>query len=183
MKKVAFLLFAGFACVAVFVVAITTKSQAKANTSSNKDYLRIHIRANSNSSEDQTVKYKVKECIVEFLTPLVCNAKDQAEAKQIVAKNLTQIQSIANSVLESEGFSYGSTAEIKTENFPSRTYENKTLEAGEYDALILELGSGTGDNWWCVVFPPLCFANAKNNGSNNIIYRSKFVEIIQKYNN
>ena len=147
------------------------------NTQEEIEYLRIHIRANSNSIEDQNVKYKVKDQIVEALIPVLSNVESFEEAKEVVAQNYDMIESVADNVLQEEGFSYKSKAKLNNEYFPTRVYENLTLEEGYYDALILELGSGTGDNWWCIVFPAFCFTKTQN--SDNIVYISLIWEIIK----
>lgn len=147
------------------------------NTQEEIVYLRIHIRANSNSIEDQNVKYKVKDQIVEALIPVLSNVESFEEAKEVVAQNFDMIESVADNVLQEEGFSYKSKAKLNNEYFPTRVYENLTLEEGYYDALILELGSGTGDNWWCIVFPAFCFTKTQN--SDNIVYISLIWEIIK----
>ena len=141
-------------------------------------YLRIHIRADSNAQDDQAVKYAVRDKVVEYLTPLVAFYTDKITALQGVAAHLTQIAQTAEGVLREKGFAYGARAELKRETFPSRVYGEEILPAGEYDALVLYLGSGQGDNWWCVVYPPLCFASP--NGQ-NVIYKSKILEIIRKF--
>lgn len=140
-------------------------------------YLRVHIRANSNESVDQTVKYKVRDAVVEYLTPTVAECNTKEEAMQRVKSELPAIERTAERVLSENGFSYGARASLRREEFPTRVYENVTLEAGVYDALILELGTGTGDNWWCVVYPPLCFTS----GGGNLVYRSKIMEIIRSF--
>lgn len=147
------------------------------NTQEEIEYLRIHIRANSNSIEDQNVKYKVKDQIVEALIPVLSNVESFEEAKEVVAQNFDMIENVADNVLQEEGFSYKSKAKLNNEYFPTRVYENLTLEEGYYDALILELGSGTGDNWWCIVFPAFCFTKTQN--SDNIVYISLIWEIIK----
>ena len=141
-------------------------------------YLRIHIRADSNEAEAQAVKYRVRDEIVEYLTPLVANYQTKTEAVQGVAAHLDDIEEIAKKLLKEQGFSYGAEAEIKKESFPTRIYDDFTLPAGEYSALILRLGAGKGDNWWCVVYPPLCFAAPTGQ---NVIYKSKIKEIIQNF--
>lgn len=146
-------------------------------TSTEVEYLRIHIRANSNSVEDQNVKYKVKDQVVEALIPLLSEIRTFDDAVLAVQENFGMIENVANSVLEEEGFDYKSKAKLKNEYFPTRVYENITLEEGYYDALILELGSGTGDNWWCIVFPAFCFTKTQN--SDNIVYISLIWEIIK----
>ena len=140
-------------------------------------YLRVHIRADSNSEEDQAVKYKVRDRVVEFLTPAVADCATKQEAMQTVEQKLEEIERVAEEVLRANGFSYGARAKLKKEEFPTRVYDGVTLEAGVYDALILELGSGAGDNWWCVVYPPLCFAG----GNGNVVYKSKIAEIIKRF--
>ena len=141
------------------------------------EYLRIHIRANSNSIEDQNVKYMVKDAIVETLIPILSEIESFDEAKKVVQNNFGLIENVADGVLKSEGFRYSSKADIRNEYFPSRTYKNVTLKEGYYDALILELGDGVGDNWWCIVFPAFCFTKSQN--FNNIVYISRIWEIIK----
>lgn len=147
------------------------------NTQEEIEYLRIHIRANSNSIEDQNVKYKVKDQIVEALIPVLSNVESFEEAKEVVTQSFDMIENVADNLLQEEGFSYKSKAKLNNEYFPTRVYKNLTLEEGYYDALILELGSGTGDNWWCIVFPAFCFTKTQN--SDNIVYISLIWEIIK----
>lgn len=141
------------------------------------EYLRIHIRANSNLECDQNVKYKVKDAIVEALIPVLSEIETFEEAKEKVSQNFGLIENTANSVLAQNGFTYKSNAKLDNEYFPTRMYENIMLEEGYYDALILELGSGTGDNWWCIVFPAFCFTKPKK--SDNVVYISRIWEIIK----
>ncbi len=140
-------------------------------------YLRMHIRADSNEAEAQAVKYLVRDEVVRFLTPTVAACETKAEAMRSIGEKLDAIEEVAEGVLRQNGFSYGARASLRREQFPTRVYDSVTLEAGVYDALILELGSGKGDNWWCVVYPPLCFSG----GNANIVYRSKIAEIIRNF--
>ena len=140
-------------------------------------YLRVHIRANSNAEADQRVKYEVRDAVVTFLTPTVAECETKAEAMECIRGKLGEIAAVAESVLSARGFSYGARASLREEDFPTRVYDEVTLPAGVYDALILELGTGEGDNWWCVVYPPLCFTA----GNGNIVYKSKIKEIIQSF--
>ncbi len=149
------------------------------------EYLRIHIRANSNSTADQEVKYLVKDAVVEALIPLLSEITTKAEAQQVMEENFTFIESVANEVLKQKGFSYTAHVKIDNEFFPTRTYQadniSLTLDEGYYDALILELGSGEGNNWWCVVYPAFCFT--KTQKFDNIVYISKIWEIIKSVSN
>lgn len=110
------------------------------------DFLRIHIRANSNSVQDQNIKYQIKDELVKVLAPLLSEAETKERAMIIVNENLPLITQTANSVLSENGFGYTSEANLHSEFFPTRTYDVLTLESGRYDALILKLGLGEGDN-------------------------------------
>lgn len=139
------------------------------------DYLRLHIRANSNSVVDQNVKYEIKDLMVEYLTPYLCSVETKKQAEEIINKLSTNLKSKCVNLLRSKGFNYSVNIKIANEFFPTRTYENTTLESGYYDAVIVELGEAVGDNWWCVMYPPLCFVN-KNENTMQIKYKSKIVE-------
>lgn len=140
------------------------------------EFLRIHIRADSNDSQAQEIKYVVRDCVVEYLTPLVATANSKADAVQKLQTQLSEIERVANRALAESGFSYRSKAELKRETFPARVYGEYTLPSGTYDSLIIYLGEGKGENWWCVVYPPLCFSNTPD-----VRYKSIIVEKIEKW--
>ncbi len=139
------------------------------------DYLRLHIRANSNSTIDQNVKYEIKDDLVAFLTPYLCDVKSKNQAIDCVNSLKSSIINRCISILRKKGFNYSVNVKVNNEFFPTRTYNNTTLESGYYDAVIVELGEASGDNWWCVMYPPLCFVN-KNENSTQITFKSKLVE-------
>ena len=145
------------------------------------DYLRVHIRANSNQEVDQNIKYVIKDEVVDFITPYLIECDTKQKSIDTINSLLPDIENLCNNVLLDNGFTYVSRARIDEEKFPTRSYENITLEAGIYDALIIELGSGAGDNWWCIVYPPLCFVNKSETDAHNIQYQSYLVKIIEKY--
>ena len=154
------------------------------NTAKSKveyDYLRVHIRAHSNLEVDQVVKYLVKDEVVDFITPYLVDCDSKQKSINTINALLNDIEVVCDNVLKQNGFTYTANAKIDTENFPTRAYENVTLQAGVYDALIIELGSGQGDNWWCIVYPPLCFVNKSNTNAQNIQYQSYLIDIIKKY--
>ena len=163
--------------ISCIAIALILGLSGLVGSESQVQYLRIHIRANSNSEQDQSVKYKVKDNVVEALIPLLSQIESFEEAKCVISENFSMIEQVANQTLQDNGFSYTSSAKISNEYFPTRTYENVTLEEGYYDALILNLGSGQGDNWWCIVFPAFCFTQTKK--SDNIVYISRIWEIIK----
>ena len=137
------------------------------------EYLRIHIRANSNEISDQEIKYKIRDEVVKYLTPVVskCASKEQAILK--IQSEQSAVKALIDRYLLKNGYNYCCKVSVKNENFPTRVYNGVTLQAGYYDALIIELGSGLGDNWWCVVYPPLCFM-----GNEDVNYRSKIFDLI-----
>ena len=164
--------------VLLFIIILTAAVCARPEDGTAAAYLRLHVRANSDSAADQAVKYEIKEAIVEYLTPVAASAESKEEAVAALEAALPGIERTANAVLAENGFAYLSRAEIRAEEFPTRVYDGVTLEAGVYDALIVELGSGKGANWWCVVYPPLCFAG--ETGA-NVQYRSRIWEIIHDF--
>lgn len=142
---------------------------------SEPDYLRIHILANSSDSIDQMIKYEVKDAIVVYLEELIGASSSKEEAIETISNRLSDIASLSNHILKKNGFSYRTKVSLGEENFPTRIYEGVTMEAGIYDTLIVELGDGKGENWWCVVYPPLCYSGEK------IVYKSYLYELIKGY--
>lgn len=168
------------ACISFLFIAIIFLSGiglTSQKSGQEKEYLRIHIRANSNLSVDQQVKYLVKDKVVEFLTPYIAECNTKQKAENMLFSNLNQIEKVATTVLRANGFNYSVKASVKNEQFPTRYYQDLCLESGFYDALILELGEAQGDNWWCVVYPPLCFTGE----GKNYIYKSKILDIISDF--
>ncbi len=174
MKKFVAVIIAVFAVIGTIALVKNMES-----TQANTDYLRIHVRANSNSQTDQSVKYIVKDEVVRFITPYAAQCTDKDKAMDIIGNILPEIEDVCDRVLRSHGFNYKSKASVRAEEFPTRVYGDLTLESGIYDALIIELGSGTGDNWWCVIYPPLCFTS----GTADVQYRSIIMDIINKFKN
>ena len=170
--KNACIIFLVFTIIVIVSVGVLGNFQTQ-----NTEYLRIHIRADSNSEVDQAVKYLIKDRVVNYLAPYISECDSKEKAENMLKQNLTSICNVADSVLREQGFSYTSKVSIKREEFPTRTYGEYTLEKGFYDALIIELGSAKGDNWWCVVYPPLCFTE----GGFGYIYKSKIYEIINGF--
>ena len=165
----------------VLCVVVCIFNCGTSNSRTEYDYLRVHIRANSNSQADQVVKYLIKDEVVDFVTPYLINCDTKQKSVDTINLLLNEIETVCNNVLVKNGFTYKSKTRLDSEKFPTRVYENVTLEEGVYDALIVELGSGKGDNWWCIVYPPLCFVNKSDSNAQNIQYQSYLVDIIKKY--
>lgn len=147
----------------------------------NTEYLRIHIRANSNTEVDQIVKYEIKDAIVEMLVPYVASCNSFEDVEIMLESKLELINSVANSVLAKNNLNYTAKSKLASEEFPTRSYNGYVLEQGIYDALIVELGKATGDNWWCVIYPPLCFTSTTS--GSNVVYKSRILEMIKSFFN
>ncbi len=171
MKKIIIIVFA------VIVIGLVSLGLFN-SVSEGSEYLRIHIRANSNLEIDQSVKYLVKDAVVEKMIPILSECQTKEEAEDAISSNFKLIESAANNILIANGFNYTAKARLANEEFPTRDYNGFILEKGFYDALILDLGEGAGNNWWCVVYPPLCFLKANPVGE-EVVYKSKLVEIIK----
>lgn len=119
--------------------------------------IRLHIVANSDSVEDQALKRRVRDEIIKRMSPKFEGLKDISEVREVIASSLTLIESIAKEVVQGDNKTYGAKAVLGSFDFPTKLYGNLTLPAGSYQALKVVLGKGEGQNWWCVMFPPLCF--------------------------
>lgn len=119
--------------------------------------IRFHVIANSDSDADQALKLKVKEAVVNYTSELLCNSKSINETEDLLSAHTTDIISIANSVITENGYDYPVTAEITDTYFPTKSYGNYTFPPGTYRAFQIKIGEAKGKNWWCVLYPPLCF--------------------------
>ena len=142
----------------------------------NEDYLRIYVSANSQTSKDEEIKYMVKDAVVDYLIPYLAFSKTKDEAKEVINENLAKINEVAKAVLSANDVDYGVKVSLNKEDVPLRVYDGLVVEEGVYDCLKIELGSSQGDDWWCVVFPAVCFVSSKK--YENIEYISKIWEII-----
>lgn len=119
--------------------------------------IRLHVVANSDDAADQALKYRVRDEIVAALGPLLAPAGDCGESRELVRQRLPEVVRLAEETVRREGFDYPVQAELGRFAFPPRLYGELYFPAGEYEALRVVIGKGEGANWWCVLFPPLCF--------------------------
>ena len=120
--------------------------------------VRLHILANSDSEEDQALKLRVRDRVLERATELLEQTGDRREAADVLQSHLPELERIAAEEISDCGYEYDVTAEVANTMFPTKEYDGFTLPAGEYLALRIIIGEGNGHNWWCVVFPSLCTA-------------------------
>ena len=119
--------------------------------------LRFHVLANSDTACDQAVKEEVRDAVGTYLQPLLEEAESLEETKQIVSGHMEQVVGVAKQTLENKGFDYDVSARIAHIDFPEKTYGAYTFPKGKYEALQIVIGEGNGQNWWCVLYPNMCF--------------------------
>ena len=141
--------------------------------------IRIRVIANSDSEYDQTIKKEIKTNIQYKLYDLLKNAKGINEARKIINDNLNDIDNEVYTVLESNHYNLNYKINYGLNYFPSKEYKGTSYNEGYYESLVITLGNGEGNNWWCVLFPPLCLLEAEE--SENIEYTSYVKELIDKY--
>lgn len=127
------------------------------------DAIRLRILANSDLEEDQAVKREVRDRVIEMMNGWLeeeAAPASREEARDMINKHMEEITAAANEVLREAGMSYKAKAELKVVPFPAKLYGGEIYPAGDYEALRLTLGEGEGQNWWCVLFPPLCFVDS-----------------------
>lgn len=146
----------------VFIyIALLSFNYSKAISSNLSDSVfRLHIIANSDSSADQELKLKVRDKIIEYMNTLTSNSSDKKDVISIVNNHLDSFKEIALNTIKENGYNYDVNIEIGNFHFPTKSYGDISFPAGNYDALKIEIGDAIGQNWWCVLFPPLCFVNS-----------------------
>ena len=119
--------------------------------------IRFHVRANSDSDADQSLKLKVKDEVVAYLTNAMKESHSKTDSITYIENHLDDITAIADATIKKEGYNYKATAYMTNEFFPTKAYGDVTVPCGNYDAFRIDIGSSGGQNWWCVLYPPLCF--------------------------
>ena len=120
---------------------------------------RLHVIANSDSIEDQNLKYIVRDELIKYMNSLTKDISSREVAINIAEQHKEDFYKIAKQTIENEGYNYDVKIEIGNSYFPTKKYGDISLPAGYYDAMKVEIGSASGQNWWCVMFPPLCFVD------------------------
>lgn len=119
--------------------------------------IRFHVRANSDSNEDQQLKLMVKDRVVSYLSSEMNASTSKDDSMSYIENNLDAIKAVALEVITEQGYNYTVNAYITKEFFPTKSYGDVTIPCGEYDAFRIDIGDNSGKNWWCILYPPLCF--------------------------
>lgn len=141
----------------IFISAISYVSAVSNNIANG--VFRLHVIANSDSPEDQNLKYIVRDELIKYMNTLAKDCNSKQEVIEIAKNNISNFENIAKNTIKDNGFNYNVTVEIGNFDFPTKAYGDITLPAGTYDSLKIKIGKSEGQNWWCVMFPPLCFVD------------------------
>ena len=130
--------------------------------------VRLHVLANSDSQEDQALKLKVRDEVLRVTEPLLTGCESRGEAEQILEQHMEEIEAAAQAVVREQGYEYPVSVLLGKEEYPTRNYENCCFPSGTYVSMRVCIGDAEGQNWWCVLFPPLCLsaASAEDEQSN-----------------
>jgi len=146
------------------IFAITTAAYTYVYSSTTQadiadNVIRFHVQANSDSVADQYVKEHIRVAVLNAFEDYLSGSNDIDETRATLTANLPQMEQIATEILHEQGFSYAATANLTITFFPTRFYGNMSFPPGMYEAVQIKLGEGTGSNWWCLMFPPLCYVD------------------------
>ena len=125
--------------------------------------IRFHVLANSDSDEDQALKLKVRDEVISYLQPKLENSKTIQQSEKIILSEESNLMDICKETIKENGYDYDVSINLGYSKFPTKQYSSVVLPAGEYKSLKIIIGEGQGRNWWCVMFPPLCFVDEQNN--------------------
>lgn len=190
MKKVIFGIMFGV----IFVLNFSTsyfESSAKVKDNLNNeviyDYdkikdeiIRFHVIANSDSEKDQKLKLEIRDEVIKYLEPKLAQSKSINQSRKIIKENDKKVKEIARNVVKDKGYNYKIDSQLSKENFPEKVYGNITLPQGEYEAYRILIGDSVGQNWWCVMFPPLCFVDVTKGEVAYNETEKRMDEIVQK---
>lgn len=121
--------------------------------------IRFHVIANSDTEEDQKLKLKIKNKVIDYLYPYLNASQSLEDSRNVIKDKMDQVKKLAEEVIKDDNYSYDVKTELSRENFPEKSYGKITLPQGNYEAFRIIIGTGQGKNWWCVMFPPLCFVD------------------------
>ena len=139
------------------------------------DAIRFRIIANSNSIEDQKEKIEIRNELEPIISDILNNSDSKEETKNEIDLNMNKINNVINKYNSNYDINYG------LNYFPEKNYKGVTYKGGNYESLVVTLGDGLGDNWWCVLFPPLCLLEANETDYDDITYTSYLQELLNKY--
>lgn len=175
MKKAIFLFFG------IIITYIIIGDVMASNNLIPEDAIRIRVIANSNSKYDQEVKNKVKETLEYDMYNILKDTTDLNEARTLIKNNLNNVENNIDKTLQKENYELPFSINFGLNYFPQKEFKGITYEEGYYESVVVTLGEGLGDNWWCVLFPPLCMLEAEETNLEDVEYTTMVKTIIDKY--
>lgn len=161
-KKIVYIIFAMSIMIftaSVLYRGLTIFSQKKVEALS-RGMIRFHVVANSDTVEDQMLKQRVRDRVIVYMEPLLKDSKSVEETRQKIRENINQIEEIARETIAADNKNYEVYCSLGNASFPTKAYGDVVFPAGTYEACRIVIGEGKGENWWCVLFPPLCYVDA-----------------------
>ncbi len=163
MKKNIFVAFIVLFLLFIYIIVCASSYVSAVSSNISSSVFRLHVIANSDSCEDQNLKYIVRDRVLDYMNSLVdSDVSSKDEIMKVVSDNLESFKSIAQNTVYENGYDYEVSVEIGNFAFPTKSYGDIALPAGYYDALRISIGDAKGKNWWCVMFPPLCFVDVSS---------------------
>ena len=153
-------------CVLVLCLAICNILPIHGEEKIYESVVRLHVLANSDSDEDQELKLRVRDAILSYVSPKVIDSNSREEAIEILQGELENIKKEAKRVVFEQGYEYNVEVTLTLEDYPTRNYESMSFPSGQYVSLRVLIGEAEGQNWWCVLFPPLCLSAASDKSEN-----------------
>ena len=153
-------------CVLVLCLAICNILPIHGEEKIYESVVRLHVLANSDSDEDQALKLRVRDAILSYVSPKVIDSNSREEAIEILQGELENINKEAKRVVFEQGYEYNVEVTLTLEDYPTRNYESMSFPSGQYVSLRVLIGEAEGQNWWCVLFPPLCLSAASDKSEN-----------------
>lgn len=152
----------------IFLLLVFCLYSEKVNQDLSNSMLRLHVVANSDNPADQDLKYKVRDAVISLMNGQMGSIRNRKDAEYYIREHIGELETVANDVIKSNGFSESAKVSIGKFPFATKRYGNMVLPAGFYDALKIEIGEAKGQNWWCVMFPPLCLPAAEENDERDV---------------
>lgn len=175
MKKVVFMIFG------IIITYVIIGNVFASNNIIPDDAIRIRVIANSNSEYDQKIKVKVKETLEKDMYNILKNTTDLVEARRLINNNLNNVERNIDKTLQKESYKLPFSVNFGLNYFPKKEFKGIVYDEGYYESVVVTLGEGLGDNWWCVLFPPLCMLEAEETNTTDVEYTTMVKTIIDKY--
>ena len=175
MKKTIFLF------IGIIITYVLIGNMVIANDIIPDDAIRIRVIGNSNSEYDQEIKYKVKDIVEYDMYNLLKNTTDLEEARQLIKSNLDSVEDNIDKTLQKVKYELPFSINFGLNYFPKKEYKGIIYDEGYYESVVVTLGEGLGDNWWCVLFPPLCMLEVEETNTTDVEYTTLVKDIIDKY--